>query len=248
MVYAIAALQQAASYANMAGGNTGVRLETNPFFSYINCDGYRLAGGLGYSENKVLIPLGMDWTDWDGVESVVDFLNRSDSVSTWYPYDGTHPLWGYAYRAAMTYDLEYKGTFRCDVPDWLLPYVSGLDARRSKRALIIPPVWPGADRVTWGSTVPLATGVSLVEAMDGVSILLTSVPPGLGYYAFDVNRSYVKAGMVTFQNDNGDFEWPQGFSFVTHILCPKSMYQATGCVARTYPGVEGQLTAWTITP
>jgi hypothetical protein len=242
------AIAEAAGWGELSIYGNGMRHPSNPFFSFHDCTVFLASYALipPYGIPAAVLPPAIDWRLWNGTADIVTFLNAQDPAGGWYCAEGDPTFGGYAQRAANPAE-SVTGWWLCHVPTWMLPFVSGQAFALLKRPLA-PPVWPGAARVTWGSTVPLAVGVSLVEPMDGVSIYMTTVPSGLGYYAFEANRSYVKAGMVTFQNDNGDFEWPQGFSFVTHVLCPKTMYQATGCVARCYPGVEGQMTSWTITP
>jgi hypothetical protein len=107
-----------------------------------------------------------------------------------------------------------------------------------------PPIWPGIANVTMGDPVPLAVGVTIDGTMDGVIVDLTHVPSAVGSYNFDGNRSYVHVGTLAFKNDIGAYEVAQPYSFGKHLLLPKSMVKAAGCVLRCREGVLGTVTPW----
>jgi hypothetical protein len=109
-----------------------------------------------------------------------------------------------------------------------------------------PPVWPGLAGVTLGTSVPLATGVTVTGPMQGVIIALTSVPTFKGQFLYDTDISYLTIGSLTFKSDNGQDEVAQGLGFTSALYLPKSMSVAAACLIRTAPGLVGTVTPFTI--
>jgi hypothetical protein len=108
----------------------------------------------------------------------------------------------------------------------------------------VAPVWPGIANVVLGTAVALSTGLTLTEAMDGVLVTVTSVPPGTGFFQFDDVTSWRYIGAIAFVSDNGDEEFPQNLGFQTAVYCPRTMVHAAAVKLRTKPGIVGTIQAW----
>lgn len=231
----------------MEAANTGVLVPGNAWFTYHNCDAWRAGHFLdpGNTHTRDL-PVTMPWANWNGTDTIVAFLNTWDGTATW-DYEAYLDLpWGYATRAAMYNDTP-DGFYRCLVPDWFLPYVSGRAYDNSRRSRIAPPVWPGLDLVTLLTPVALAEGVTITEPMHGVILTITTVPVQLGAWDFDGVPSWGALGAVAFVDDNGSYERAQTFGFQQALVCAQSMALAAGCVIRTASGTVGTVTPWVYT-
>ena len=121
------------------------------------------------------------------------------------------------------------------------------DGAALESVVAVPPVWPGLVNVTVGDPVDLARGNTITEAMDGVIIHITGAPTKQGYFTFDDLLSYRNIGALTFIDDNGDAEYPQGLGFTSAVYCPKSMKRAAGVKVRTAVDVVGTVTPWITT-
>lgn len=110
-----------------------------------------------------------------------------------------------------------------------------------------PPVWPGASHVTLGSAVALSTGLTITAAMDGIIVTITSVPVTTSFFQFDDVKSWRYIGGLSFFDDDGHQEFPQGLGFQTAVYSPKEMLHASGVKVRTQPGIVGTVQPWTIT-
>lgn len=113
-------------------------------------------------------------------------------------------------------------------------------------AELLPPVWPGLDLVTFGTAVPIDTGVTITTPMHGVVVALTSVPPNRGSYLFDDKNSYLNLGALAFFSDNDDEEHPQNFGFTSAVYLVRTMKEAAGVKVRAIPGLAGTVTPFLI--
>jgi hypothetical protein len=108
------------------------------------------------------------------------------------------------------------------------------------------PVWPGLAGVTLGTSVPLATGVTVTGPLQGVIVAITAVPGFKGAFLYDTDISYKAIGGLTFKSDNGQDEIVQGLGFTSALYLPRSMTSASACLIQTAPGVAGTVTPFTI--
>lgn len=113
---------------------------------------------------------------------------------------------------------------------------------------LLAPVWPGSALATLGTSVALDRTVTLTEAMDGVIVTLTSVPPDKPKYVLGALTATAHIGQIAFIADNGAAEYPQNLSFASEIYVPLALVGASAAVLRTVPGVAGTVQAWTRTP
>jgi hypothetical protein len=247
LVQAYDALAQAAGYANAAGMGDGVSSLANPWFTYHNCNGWFLGTGIvdGLSHSAIAPPVP-NWLNWDGSETIVQFLNRIDAEATWYYPTPLDPACGYAIRQAYAGSTAI-GFFKCLVPDWLLPYVSGRAFDNSRRSRIAPPVWPGIALATLSTPVALAVGVTITEPMHGLLIDITATPAHIGGYDYDGVMLHSNIGRAAFIGDTGYAEWPQAFGWPASVLCPRTMMIAESVRIACKTGVEGTATPWVYT-
>ncbi len=239
-------LQGNASATNVRAVGDGVRVPLNPWYTYHNCDGWSLAKGMhdNYDLSPVWPPVP-NWANWDGVSNVADFLNLTDDLPLWYTTSGDSGVGGYARRVANELGPNFE-FFECIVADWMLPYVSGRALTGAGPRRLTSPIWPGYDLVTLGDWWPLESTSFIGQLCDGVIIDITSFPTTLGYWLFGDRKSYRNAGSITFLDEMQNHEWPQPYSFNRHILLPKSMVRASYIGLRSFPGVTGTLTVFTI--
>ena len=240
------AIGLAAGLANVQAYTNGFRIGDNSYFSFHCCTLWDVSSGLSPhgGELPAAYPPEIDWSAWDGVQTLIAFLNSQDPGGGWSSTYAIYPSQGYAARAANT-ENGAPGFWLCEVAPWMLPYVSG-------RALGLtpthttPPIWPGAANVTLGTPVALGVGFTVDGPMQGVIITLTTVPSRIGSYDFDGEPSHVHVGAVAFANDYGAFEIAQPFSFDLGIICPKLTYSAASLVGRAAKDIEGTCTPWLI--
>lgn len=183
------------------------------------------------------VSLTMDWTDYTPGESLLTWLNRVTGCVEWEKDVGSDYYHIHAYD--LSYDNDFQIYFLLSEVEWRAVIASQNGSASEAR-------WPGLDNVTLGTPVALSEGVTIAEAMDGILIALTSIPPKTGSYTFDDKESYLHMGAVAFYSDNGDYEQAQSFSFVNHILMPKSIAHPAGCVLRCKGNTVGTATPFTI--
>jgi hypothetical protein len=110
----------------------------------------------------------------------------------------------------------------------------------------VPVAFPGFNKVTVGAPQALLDGLTVVGPLDGVFIVITSVPYPVGYYGFGSLRSYTRMGAITFLSDDGQAEIAQPLGFDHNIVCPKVVRRAASAVIRLTSGVTGTVTPWTV--
>jgi hypothetical protein len=112
----------------------------------------------------------------------------------------------------------------------------------------VPPVWPGLDKVTLGTAVALAPGLTITEPMDGVLISITGTEPSFTHwFTYDDLRAYRNVGALVFLTDDGQAENFQPIGFVSAVYCPRSIKRAGAVKVMTGHGLTGTVTPWTIT-
>lgn len=188
----------------------------------------------------------VDWSQWNGTDSLVTFLNSIDAYPHWGYGSGNWPGITYACRPWV----ETGGSafsMRCVWRDSDLPYISGRHAANMKRlANRSLPVWPGPDGIVWGTAVELGHGFASLESCDGVVVTIEETPSRIGSYDFNGTPSHVHIGSIAFTADFGIIETSQPFSFPQHLVMPKQIAAPTGFIGRAAPGVVGSVNPFTI--
>lgn len=234
-----------ANYGHAAGdvledaGVSAVNLAAHAMYPLKDCPGFLVQGYMysGYVDTLTSKP-APDWSDIRADDTRLTWLQRTELNNTWSEDVTTgavfcHPT---GYGGQFEYHLGYSEAEFTALKNTLLNLNSG-----SGSAL-----WPGIDNVTLGTPVALAEGVTIAEAMDGVLIAMSVIPPKTGSYTFDTQESYLHMGGVAFYSDNGDYEQAQSFSFVNHIIMPKAIAHPAGCVLRCKGNTVGTATPFTI--
>lgn len=108
----------------------------------------------------------------------------------------------------------------------------------------VPPVWPGLANVTLGTSLALSDGLTVPGPLDGVLVVITSVPVPIGFYPFGAVKSFVHAGGIIFKDDDDNFEQAQGLGLEDQVICPKTMQRASSAIIRLKSGVMGTITPW----
>jgi hypothetical protein len=184
--------------------------------------------------------------DWDDIlitDTMLDWLNRTDTDRTWYQDEESNLP--YARLGAPETD-EYNFYLRPMFSQ--LQFIAYQIARwQVSNPPKLPPVWPGLGEVTLSTPVALAPGVTIEEAMDGVLVHITAVDPKQMYFTYDDVKAYRHIGALAFFSDEGDLEMWQTLGFVDAVYTPRSMQHAAGVKLMTPGGTEGTVTPWVIT-
>lgn len=203
------------------------RVSGNPLFTVESTGGNIIAVSTSFA------PPSPDFSDVLPGESVVDWLNRTDTSGRTWAYDSTSGL-------AVTFDTlpgENWYAMRC-----LLRTTSEIDGAGAG-----PPIWPGVAGVTLGTTVPCAESTVLELPMDGLLILITSYPATRSRWGAPPYLSVYHTGRLAFVTDNGDVEEFQYMGWTNAIYTPRSMKRAAGVVIFLEANVEAAATPWDIT-
>lgn len=224
-------------------GATGWANRENPDFAlvfYRTDVGWSLVGPESGGSHKSP-PVELDWSEWNGQERLLTFLQR---VAPDYLWDnlgpGGYQTPGICWAPAET--PPYRGTlWRCLVEEWMLPFKSGRLAASLQHRLA--PLWPGLDGVTLGDPVAL-TGSSIITGpMDGVLLDITANKPGAGHFGTDGTQYTYRGGWLTFLDATGRAEEYQYLGWNSAFLLTKQMPRAGGvCV------VLRDIAACTVTP
>jgi hypothetical protein len=114
-------LQEAANAAETHTLGEGVIYPDAPDFAWTNYNINQFVFDMGQRNNAgPPAPTGVDWTAWDGSETIVAFLNRVASAFSWSytnPRDVVTPGWAWSARPT----LDYYGQWKCLVSDADLP-------------------------------------------------------------------------------------------------------------------------------
>jgi hypothetical protein len=114
-------------------------------------------------------------------------------------------------------------------------------------AVLVPPVWPGSDKVTLGTPLAMSDGLSIPGPLAGVVLTITGHPAGAGKYGFGGFLSWRYLGAILWIADNGKAEWPCQIGPEEQIVTPRTMQIAASAVLRLNGGFSGTITPWTIT-
>jgi len=239
-------LQSISVATNVRAVGDGVLVPGNPWFTYHNCDGWELGKGLHESlvEGTVWPPVP-DWSQWNGVSNVADFLNAIDDFPDWSPTSGSPSVMGYATRPAHSL-AGNNNYFMFVVADWMLPYVSGqIGGLEPSWLKYLPPIWPGLEFVASQTPHNVTGAYHGSSPCNGVVVEITTTPPEMSTYDWGEITQYPRAGYISFTNDGDCLEDPQPITYPKHIICPKLVRLASGFYIRPHAGVEMTVTAWT---
>lgn len=220
-------------------GRFGSRVADIGAIAAQNAPGFLLTGPWDASDAN---ELPTDWpaVDWSGIldgDDLETYLDRADPAHNWTTDTNTGMV-----SAASTHGNSVGWYWVCRFTPAEFERLKATTVAASN----VAPAWPGIDNVTLGTPVALSEGLTIAEEMNGVLIALTSLPPKTGSYTFDDKESYLHVGAVAFYSDNGDYEQAQSFSFVNHILMPKGLALAAGCVLRCKGATVGTATPFII--
>lgn len=184
-----------------------------------------------------------DYTDIEADDTVLSWLQRTDTSGRVWALDSVSNL---AY-SLTNLAGEYHDRITCTLTDADLQAIRAGYAAGSAVAGNVPPVWPGLAAVSLGSSVPLASSVTLTGPLHGVLVAVTTPPAGLGLKNIGGNNYWYRLGEITFESDNGDLEPPQYLGFESALYTPKSMTEATAAYLRVMGAAAGTATPYTIT-
>jgi len=185
-----------------------------------------------------------NWQDMVAGESLLDWLNRTDTDRTWSRYLDTGAIYAKlgpngTPEAAFTLHPAFTED------DW---------ARARDRVLGVPttpstgaPVWPGLADVTLGISVALVDGLVVDGPMDGVLVAVTTAPTRTGHRVIGGKDLWYGMGEMTFGTDNGDLEPWVYMGFASAIFTPRAMNSAAHAYFRVLGGAGGTVTPWTKT-
>lgn len=235
------------SHATMIAAQQGYLDSRNPYFALCTKSAHwaqlDTRGVWGSTEYPAPDPI--DWTDWDGSESLVAFLNRSDTQYTWQTAgpDGVSVpgcAWAYSYGYTQMW-------WRCLVKEWELPLVSGRWLTLLGQGSGTPPVWPSLAEVTLGTPVALSDDLTVEGPLDGVLIHVTNIPKGLGRFTVGERTFFYKCGEIAFVSDNGYVEPWQYMTWDHGLYTPKCMQHADHAIIRALSDATGTATPWSVT-
>jgi hypothetical protein len=225
----------------LTGGQAGFTDSRNPFFSLVARDVLRARedirgqwGDLDYQP-----PLETDWSAWDGEDSLVDFLTAQHPSFTWLEQgpDGQATP-GIAWAHVGSGSLEHY--WRCNVPEYMLPYVSGRGLATQS-----PPIWPGLANVTLAEPVPFHDVIEVTGPMDGILVQYTTPPQSVSKWTVGSFTNYGFAGQLAFTSDNGYAEPWQYLQWDKQVYVPRALSVAATVLIYPKAGQEGTITPWT---
>lgn len=191
------------------------------------------------------IPTDVDWSEWDGSETLLALLTRLWPTFNWDNTaigGSTTPdiVWGRQY--------DWSGVkLRCLVRQSDLPVRSGRIWNALKGLSIgLPPIWPGLSGVTLGTPVALDQGIEVIGPMHGVLLDITGMERLIPYATAGPFKTYRNLGRFLFYNDDG---WQEDWRGVPSDHCqllPERMAIAGGWWGSFYTGVTGTATPFTI--
>jgi hypothetical protein len=195
--------------------------------------------------SPALPPIAVDWTTWNGTDTLIEFLNAIDPSYGWDhngpgAYQTPGIVWGHI-------TGEPQARWRCLVAEWQLPFVSGRAwSILSDLEIRLPPIWPGLASVVLGTPVALDQGVEVVGPLDGVLLDITDMERLIPYQTMGPYQTYRNLGRFAFYNDDGWQEDWQGVPSLHCQLLPRQMKRAGGLWLAFYTGVTGSVTPFTI--
>lgn len=171
-------------------------------------------------------PVNIDWTTWNGTDTLVEFLAAATPGHTWsYTDENGNPTPGHA---CSPLDVYLNIRWRCLVKESDLPLRSGRLWDAIKGPSGLPPVWPGLDGVTLGTPSVLTDSGIVVGLMHGITVSIDARKPGAGHFGVDGQDYGWRAGYVAFLTDTGAAEEPQYLGWSSAVYLPKHMTVAAG--------------------
>lgn len=185
-----------------------------------------------------------NWLDMVPGESLLDWLNRTDTDRVWEQDEASGVI---SAHLGPIGSQERGFTLR--------PMFTELEWEKQRdRVLLIPsdkplvaPVWPGADLVTLGEPWSLVNDLEIESPMHGVLVSVTTPPTRTGLRSIGGRPMDYGVGELAFRTDNGEAEPWQYMGFRDAIYTPKTMAIAGGVLFRVLGGAGGTVTPWTIT-
>lgn len=187
--------------------------------------------------------LTYDLTDIHADDTVLSWLTRTDTSGREWQLDEVR---GLVY-TETNLSGENHTRITCRLTDADLQAIRAGYAAGGTLVANVPPIWPGVAGVTLGSSVPLASSVTLTGPLHGVLVAVTTPPSGLGLKNIGGNNYWYRLGEITFASDNGDLEPPQYLGFESALYTPKSMTEASAAYLRVMGAAAGTATPYTIT-
>jgi len=183
-------------------------------------------------------PGGVPTPDYAAIladDTRLSWLQRTDLAHYWI----AHPTTGEPVGTAGEDDPLSGGFYFCTISEEEFN-------RYKKNAYATPPIWPGIEAVTLGTTVPCAESTVLEIPMDGILWLTTSYPPARARWGAAPYYSVYHTGRLAFITDNGDLEPFQYMGWQNAIFVPQTMGRAAGVVVFLEANIEGAITPWDI--
>jgi len=192
--------------------------------------GYTLAG---YSEAPLSVVPGDAVLD----ETLLSHLQRTQPAYAWdvegpFSWMTTDFCWA---RDTNGYDVWYRCTIARS--EWA-------DLVAASRAVIVPPVWPGGDFVTLGTTLTDCVSGRYDLPCDGVILSITGHRPGQGKQVAGGLTLWQHSGWIAFLDDGARAEPLQWLGLDSITYTPRGMKRAAGWVLWTAPGVLTAVTPW----
>lgn len=142
-----------------------------------------------------------------------------------------------AYRTPSAYTVQH-------ILDAILAARTAIIAAVERRR--VPPIWPGAELVTFGESYDLSTTAVITAPMDGVLVNITGTDPGTSFFQYQGMRAWRHIGGLTFFQEGGYCETHQALGFASAIYSPKEMVRASGVRLFLGHGPQGTIRPWTI--
>jgi len=190
----------------------------------------------GLPSDGPLTPPRIDWTQWNGSETMAEFLARCYGEITW-----LKPFGGDGEEAFLGYPILQSEPASWYVLKWRTPDLPLLSGRLYQPR---PVSWPGFANVTLGEPLDIADGMAIAGPLDGVLIEIASVPPGTGRYAYGSILSYTHVLSILFGNDDGEGERAQTLGLQLEVVTPKTITRPSGAVIRLERAIHGTVRPW----
>lgn len=241
--------REATTHTSLVGGQAGYLDSRNPDFCLLGDSALTVIETLRgqWGAGIVTQPDRIDWSDWDGAESLVTFLNRVESTYLW-TYTGPD---GIVTNCAWTSGTTGGRLFywRCRYQDWQLPFISGrVAAAIAGVGRMAPPIWPGLANVTLGTPVSVLTDTEVVAAMDGALWHTDTAPPRRSRFVVNGHAYDYHLGSFAFTTDDGQAETFGYLGWVDQILVPRLIARPASVLISLGENVTGTLTPWTYAP
>lgn len=191
-----------------------------------------------FSHRNYAIPDNVDWTQWDGVETVAEFLQR---VETQYGEDWTDvapDLVTHTNTAYVMVDNDIPMFLRCKVTNSTLPLYA-------LRVPVTAEGWPGISGVVLGTPVVVSSPTEIAGPIDGALWHTDSAPSSRSRYAVGTFEYAYHLGSFSFTSDNGQAEAQQWLGWSDMLLMPLNIASPASLLVTPGSNVQGTVTPWT---